>query len=158
MADFIDNFINWGYRTREGAKRAANNVAQGVKNVSQGIQDWGADRAEDIGNWAYRVTNGGGNNRSTEAEAPKQEGPADAPKEEEKKEEKDEGEYVTFTYKPGDTFGRKILELGIATDHGLWGDDGDVAFYTQQLRKQNALDAYGNLKLGKEFKLRKRTD
>ena len=67
-----------------------------------------------------------------------------------------EGEYVTFTYKPGDTFGQKIVDLGLATDNGLWGTDGDVNFYTRQLIEQGALDENGNVKLGQTYKLRKR--
>ena len=67
-----------------------------------------------------------------------------------------EGDYVTFSYQPGDTFGQKILDLGLATNNGLWGDDGDVNFYTRQLIDQDALDANGNVKLGQTFKLRRR--
>lgn len=67
-----------------------------------------------------------------------------------------EGEYVTFSYKPGDSFGQKIVDLGLATNNGLWGADGDVNFYTRQLIDQDALDANGNVKLGQTFKLRKR--
>lgn len=63
---------------------------------------------------------------------------------------------VEFSYVPGDTFGQKILDLGLATDKGLWGDDGDVAFYTQQLRDQGALDERGNVILGKTWKLKRR--
>ena len=40
---------------------------------------------------------------------------------------------VSYTYKTGDTFGQVILNLGLQTNHGLWGEDGDVAFYTNQL-------------------------
>lgn len=53
-------------------------------------------------------------------------------------------------------FGQKIVDLGIATDHGLWGEDGDVNFYTQQLYDQGALDSRGNLKIGVPITLRKR--
>lgn len=67
-----------------------------------------------------------------------------------------EGDYVTFTYKPGDTFGQKIVDLGLATKNGLWGTDGDVNFYTRQLIEQGALDDNGNVKLGQTFKLRRR--
>lgn len=67
-----------------------------------------------------------------------------------------EGDYVTFTYKPGDTFGQKIVDLGLATGNGLWGTDGDVNFYTRQLLEQGALDGNGNIKLGQTYKLRRR--
>lgn len=63
---------------------------------------------------------------------------------------------VEFSYVPGDTFGQKIIDLGLATDNGLWGDNGDVAYYTQQLRDQGALDERGNVKLGQTFRLRRR--
>ena len=92
-----------------------------------------------------------------------------APNEEEKAEEKveektenaapakeDEGEVITYTYKPGDTFGRVLLNLGLSDGSNLWGPGGDVDFYTQQLREQNMLDYNGNVKLGIPFKLRRR--
>lgn len=63
---------------------------------------------------------------------------------------------VEFSYVPGDTFGQKIIDLGLATDNGLWGDNGDVAYYTQQLRNQGALDERGNVKLGQTFRLKRR--
>jgi hypothetical protein len=53
-------------------------------------------------------------------------------------------------------FGQKIVDLGLATDKGLWGSNGDVAFYTQQLYDQGALDANGNLKIGVPIKLKRR--
>lgn len=53
-------------------------------------------------------------------------------------------------------FGQKIVDLGLATDKGLWGSDGDVAFYTKQLYEQGALDANGNLKIGVPIKLKRR--
>lgn len=68
---------------------------------------------------------------------------------------------VTFTLPSANDpnyrgFGQKIVDLGIATDKGLWGADGDVAFYTKQLYDQGALDARGNLKIGVPIKLKKR--
>lgn len=65
-------------------------------------------------------------------------------------------DYVEFTYVPGDTFGQKILDLGIGTDNGLWGENGDVAFYTQQLIDGGYLDDNGNVKLGVPIRLKKR--
>lgn len=53
-------------------------------------------------------------------------------------------------------FGQKIVDLGLATDKGLWGSDGDVQFYTKQLYDQGALDSRGNLKIGVPIKLKKR--
>ena len=43
------------------------------------------------------------------------------------------GDKVLYTYQEGDTFGQVILDLGLASGHGLWGPDGDVAYYTNQL-------------------------
>lgn len=53
-------------------------------------------------------------------------------------------------------FGQKIVDLGLATDNGLWGSNGDVQFYTKQLYEQGALDKNGNLKIGVPIKLRRR--
>ena len=63
---------------------------------------------------------------------------------------------ITYTYKSGDTFGQVITDLGLTTDAGLWGQDGDVAYYTQQLVDQGALDRNGNIPIGTTIKLRKR--
>ena len=65
-------------------------------------------------------------------------------------------DYIEFTYNPGDAFGQKILDLGIATNNGLWGDNGDVAYYTQQLIDGGYLDGNGNVKLGVPIRLKKR--
>ena len=60
---------------------------------------------------------------------------------------------VSYTYQAGDTFGAVILKLGLQTDNGLWGDNGDVAFYTNQLHEQGI---YGNIPVGATIKLRRR--
>lgn len=60
---------------------------------------------------------------------------------------------VSYTYQDGDTFGAVILKLGLQTDNGLWGDNGDVAFYTNQLHEQGI---YGNIPVGATIKLRRR--
>lgn len=66
---------------------------------------------------------------------------------------------VAYTYKPGDTFGQVICDLGLKTSHGLWGiPDGDVYYYTQQLEKQGALDENGNIPIGKTIYLTPRKD
>lgn len=61
---------------------------------------------------------------------------------------------VTYTYKQGDTFGQVIRSLGLETSHGLWGTDGDVNYYTEQLHKQGI---YGNIPVGTTIKLKKRS-
>ena len=63
---------------------------------------------------------------------------------------------VEYTYKPGDTFGQVIKNLGLNTDAGLWGKGGDVEYYTQQLVEQGALDNRGNVPIGTTIRLRKR--
>lgn len=68
----------------------------------------------------------------------------------------DEGEVIEYTYKPGDTFGQVLLNLGLSDGSNLWGSGGDVEFYTEQLKNQNMLDSRGNVKLGIPFKLRRR--
>lgn len=65
-------------------------------------------------------------------------------------------ETVTYTYKPGDNFGQVILDLGLMTDNGLWGTNGDVAYYTQQLVDQGVLDSNGNIPVGTMIKLQRR--
>ena len=65
---------------------------------------------------------------------------------------------VHYVYQQGDTFGQVICDLGLKTSHGLWGDDGDVAYYTQQLIDQGALDSNGNVIVGREIVLTPRKD
>lgn len=70
-------------------------------------------------------------------------------------------EEVTFTIPRANDpsyrgFGQKIVDLGLATNKGLWGSDGDVQFYTKQLYEQGAVDKNGNLKIGVPIKLRRR--
>ena len=57
---------------------------------------------------------------------------------------------VSYTYKAGDTFGQVITDLGLKTSHGLWGADGDVAYYTEQLHQQGI---WGNIPVGTTIKL-----
>lgn len=68
------------------------------------------------------------------------------------------GEEVTFTLTRGNDpnykgFGQKLVDLGLATNKGLWGADGDVEFYNKQLYDQGI---YGNLPIGVPIKLKKR--
>ena len=62
---------------------------------------------------------------------------------------------VSYTYKKGDTFGQVILDLGLNTSHGLWGADGDVNYYTEQLHEQGI---YGNVPIGTTIYLTPRKD
>ena len=63
---------------------------------------------------------------------------------------------VTYTYKPGDTFGQVIQDLGLTTSNGLWGAGGDVEYYTRQLINQGALDRNGNIPIGTTIRLTRR--
>lgn len=58
-----------------------------------------------------------------------------------------------YTYKPGDTFGQVIKDLGLESGNGLWGENGDVAYYTQQLYDQGIT---GNIPVGTTIRLRHR--
>ena len=62
---------------------------------------------------------------------------------------------VTYTYKKGDYFSKVLKQLGL--DEGnLWGTNGTVNYYTKQLQQQDALDARGNVIIGKPFTLTRR--
>lgn len=67
-----------------------------------------------------------------------------------------ESDVVTYTYKPGDTFGQVLLDLGLNTGNGLWGSGGDVEYYTRQLINQGALDRNGNIPIGTTIRLTRR--
>ena len=59
---------------------------------------------------------------------------------------------VTYSYVKGDCFSRVLVKLDLDEGH-LWGADGTVAYYTQQLVEQDVLDAKGNVKIGVPFTL-----
>ena len=62
---------------------------------------------------------------------------------------------VTYTYVKGDYFSKVLVKLGL--DEGkLWGKDGTVKFYTQQLVEQGVLNSRGNVKIGVPFTLTRR--
>lgn len=64
-----------------------------------------------------------------------------------------ETDTLEYTYKPGDTFGRVIMNMGLSDGRNLWGPNGDVAYYTKQLNDQGI---YGNIPIGKTIRLRRR--
>lgn len=77
----------------------------------------------------------------------------------------DDDDTVTFELTAMDPnyrgFGQKIIDLGLATNHGLWGPDGDVEYYNKQLDEQDARwdlggGRKGNLKTGRKITLRRR--
>ena len=61
---------------------------------------------------------------------------------------------VYYTYVQGDTFGAVLKKLGLDEGH-LWGDDGTVKYYTDQLwaTQPDVFDTNGNIKIGVEFYL-----
>lgn len=59
-------------------------------------------------------------------------------------------EAIRYTYKPGDTFGQVLLNLGLSNGKNLWGPNGDVAYYTKQLNDQGIK---GNIPIGKTISL-----
>lgn len=59
---------------------------------------------------------------------------------------------ITYTYKKGDYFSKVLVKLGL-DENKLWGKDGTVRFYTNQLIQQNVLDRRGNVKIGVPFTL-----
>lgn len=75
---------------------------------------------------------------------------------EEKKETTTTADTIEYTYKPGDTFGQVVKNLGLESGSGLWGDNGDVAYYTQQLMEQGALNDRGNIPIGTTIRLTRR--
>ena len=62
---------------------------------------------------------------------------------------------VTYTYVKGDYFSRVLVKLGLS-EGKLWGKNGTVNYYTQQLIEQGVLDARGNVKIGVPFTLTRR--
>ena len=62
---------------------------------------------------------------------------------------------IVFTYVKGDYFSKVLVDLGLDEGH-LWGPEGAVAYYTEQLVAQNVLDVNGNVKIGVAFTLARR--
>lgn len=64
-------------------------------------------------------------------------------------------EELTYTYKKGDYFSKVLVKLGL-DEKKLWGENGTVKYYTEQLVEQNVLDSRGNVKIGVPFTLKRR--
>ena len=67
----------------------------------------------------------------------------------------DDKSQINYTYKPGDYFSKVLVELGL-DENNLWGENGTVPYYTEQLIAQNMLDSRGNVFVGKKFTLERR--
>lgn len=66
-----------------------------------------------------------------------------------------------YIYKKGDYFSKMLVEQGFSDGTNLWGANGDVAFYNEQLYRQGILDYYNgkywnNIPIGTEIRLEKR--
>lgn len=74
-----------------------------------------------------------------------------------KEEKVDDAEYITYTYKPGDTFGQVLKDLGLG-ENNLWGENGTVKYYSDQLWAEHpeVFDSRGNIPIGTTIRLRKR--
>lgn len=70
----------------------------------------------------------------------------------------DEGETIEYTYKAGDNFGQVIKDLGLESGNGLWGDNGDVNYYNQQLLAQGIWPdgQTHNIPIGTTIRLKRR--
>ena len=64
-------------------------------------------------------------------------------------------EDVTYTYVKGDYFSKVLVNLGL-DEKNLWGVNGSVVYYTNQLIEQDMLDVNGNVKIGVPFILKRR--
>lgn len=62
------------------------------------------------------------------------------------------GTVLDYTYAKGDYFSGVLTKLHIDEGH-LWGENGTVRYYTNQLVEQNMLDQRGNVYIGVPFKL-----
>lgn len=60
---------------------------------------------------------------------------------------------ASYTYKKGDTFGQVLINMGLSDGKHLWGEDGDVAYYNKQLKKQGIT---GSIPVGTTIHLTKR--
>lgn len=66
-----------------------------------------------------------------------------------------------YVYQEGDYFSGVIEKLGLATENGLWGANGDVNYYNEQLYKAGILNFYdgkywNNIPVGTELHLEAR--
>jgi len=117
--------------------KALRGVNEGVANaINKVIKSKGSTDSSSEG------SNSGTDKKSSESNSSKEEA----------------GETIEYTYKPGDTFGQVITNLGLKTSNGLWGPNGDVEYYTKQLMDQGVWPdgVRGNIPVGTTIKLRRR--
>lgn len=113
-----------------------------VTAVIRGDYGNGADRKIKLSNEGYdpNAVQAAVNAKLTKTPTPVQPAPAD-------------NSAIHYTYKSGDTFGQVILNLGLNTDKGLWGADGDVNYYNSQLHAQGI---FNNIPIGTTITLVRR--
>lgn len=150
---WVDRLPSWGFKEVAGPKNGGKYVGVATDGTYGHVVWFEFDNTiseynfADAGNYGVRAVNLG-QYQWFEIKAP---APAPAPT-------PTPGKKVHYVYKQGDTFGQVICDLGLKTSHGLWGPDGDVAYYTQQLIDQGALDSNGNVIVGREIVLTPRKD
>lgn len=75
--------------------------------------------------------------------------------------EPEQNNVVNYTYVKGDYFSGVIQRLGLQTANGLWGANGDVAYYNKQLENQGLVvykygKYWGNIPIGTTITLERR--
>ena len=121
-----------------------------VQTLAKGAADTAVNAATGIAENVFGTSLNSEEQPQQQTEAPVEETPAPV--------EEDNSDVIEYTYKPGDTFGQVIKDLGLGTANGLWGDNGDVNYYTQQLVDQGvwADGVPSNIPIGTTIKLKRR--
>lgn len=149
----ISTAIDTATRSRE---ENANNAGRGVQAGLVATSPW-TSAAMGAGNLAMNALGNvvNQNNQSTQGQSEQNNNVIENPTPEEPTAEttEDDQDVIEYTYKRGDTFGQVIKDLGLKTDKGLWGSDGDVAYYTKQLREQGIP---GMVPIGTTIRLKRR--
>lgn len=158
-SNFIDTYTREAIKNRAEDNTLLKNRArsESIKNL---VERGGYTDSYNSSQYTYKDSNGKTHSdvytRKDVEEYLKKNNVTPKTQQESTEESENSDDFIEFTYVPGDTFGQKILDLGIGTDNGLWGENGDVAFYTQQLIDGGYLDDNGNVKLGVPIRLKKR--
>ena len=106
-----------------------------------------------LGNLALNNLNNNANTQPAEVQTETVDVQSTTPEESTVETPEEDEDTIEYTYKRGDTFGQVIKDLGLKTDKGLWGSDGDVAYYTKQLRQQGIP---GMIPIGTKIRLKRR--
>lgn len=146
----ISTAIDTATRSRE---ENANNAGRGVQaGITSANPLLGAGMG--LGNLALNNLNNNANTQPAEVQTETVDVQSTTPEESTaEKTDTNDDDVIEYTYKRGDTFGQVIKDLGLKTDKGLWGSDGDVAYYTKQLREQGIP---GMVPIGTTIRLKRR--